>query len=738
MHFLRSAILCAAILGAAVLITPAISATGAGSVAPPAEGDLPILTNVVQIRLLTPNEAQKAFPVKLRGVVTYYDVRANDLFLQDATAGIYVVLNPESCSKLVAGQSVEIAGTTDVGDFAPVVKARDVHVTGHVPLPFPQQVTMNQLFTGKEDSQWIEVDGVVRSATVLADRKYLNLAMDGQRLMVSIENLDQSNATEVISKYIGTMVRVRGVCYSRYNSLGQFWLPWVAVASLDDVTVERPSSDPPKVVSIANLARFNSRGYYGNRVKVTGVVTLQKDDGAVFIQDNGRGLCVLLAQSRPLAPGDRIMVSGYTALGDYIPILEDATVEVLGHGQAPTPVAVDLGSLLGSPEKFDYVLVRVQANLVNVISGPAQETLVLEASNTVITAGIANGQAGGAIKSLRDGSQLALTGIFIAQAPLKWIPGFIPSREKPGSNPFYFPPDSVQVLLRAPEDIAVLHHPSWWTLARLLWVVGVMMLALLIGFAWVVALDRRVRRQTQIITEKVRREGMMEERDRIAREFHDTLEQELVAITMQLDAIKAQSADASPKEQRHLELARSMSRRSLSEAKRSVWALRSHMLENCNLESALKEVADPLFHETGIEIFIAQTGTPRKLPALTEHNLLRIGQEGLANAFKHSCAKKINVSIAYEPNLVRLSICDDGMGFDLETAGSARRGHFGLLDMRERAEKIGGAFSITSHRGGGTKLVITVVTTHSASPGSNHSANGKAPAVVNGDRDSRA
>ena len=725
----------AAFFYVAVFFALSSLASRASDTVPHAEDKIPCLTNVLQIRLLPPAEAQKGLPVKLHGVVTYYDARSNDLFVQDTTAGVYVVLNYDARDKIAPGESVEITGFTDVGDFAPVVKASTVRITGEVPLPIPNRVTVNELFTGKEDSQWIEVSGVVRSTTVLSDRNYFNLVMGGQRLMVLVENLDLSNVTELVSKYIGTTVRVRGVCYSRYNTLGQFRLPWVAVASLNDVAIESSSPDQPAVVPIAKLARFNSSGYNGSRIKVTGVVTLVKDDGTVFIQDNGTGLCVLLAQPATLAPGDHVMVSGYTALGDYIPILEDATVEVSGHGHAPTPIAVDLASLLGAPEKYDYVLVRLEANLINLISGPSQQTLVLEASNSIVAADIANGQGNETIKTLRDGSQLGLTGIFIAQAPLKWTPGFIFSRERPGSNPFYFPPESVQIMLREPNDVVVVQQPPWWTLARLLWVVGVMMLFLLIGLAWVVALDRRVRRQTQIIAEKVRREGVIEERDRIAREFHDTLEQELVAITMQLDALKAQSAGASPTERRHLDLARNMSRRSLSEARRSVWALRSHLLENCSLETALKEVADPLFQETGIELSITQTGTPRKLPALTEHNLLRVGQEGLSNAFKHSNAKKIIVNIAYEPNLVRLSVSDDGIGFDVKAADLARRGHFGLLDMRERAEKISGTFSITSQRGGGTNLVISVVTVPGDFLEQKHTTNGTSSNAVNGDHD---
>jgi signal transduction histidine kinase len=666
------------------------------------------LTNAQQIRCLTSGEAQKGFPVRLRAVVTFYDPRPNDLFVQDATAGIYVLADPKACANFSAGQEIEVVGSTGAGDFAPIVKAQSMQVIGAAPLPVPRLARMSELFTGREDSQRIEVCGIVRSATDLADRNYLNLAMDELHLIVFIEHIDRTNAAQLLTKYLGATVRVRGVCYSRYNMLGQFRMPWVAATSLDDVSIVSPCPDQPSEVSVADLAHFNSSGYFGQRVKLQGVVTALKDDGAVFLQDHGAGICVLPAQPTALAPGDRITASGYTALGDYVPVLEDATVEILAHRAATSAIAVNLKSLLESPEKYDYALVRVEANLINLIAGPSQLTLVLEASNSVMTAGIENRMSDEFIKSLRNGSRLTLTGVFNPQSSQKWIPGFIPSRERSGGNSFRFPPESVQILLRTSNDVVVLHQPSWWTLARLLWVVGIMTLALLIGVAWVVALDRRVRRQTQTIGEKVRREGVLEERDRLAREFHDTLEQELVAITMQLDAIKAQSANTTPTQQRHLELARNMSRRSLSEARRSVLALRSHLLENCTLETALKEIAAPLFHETNIEVAFTQTGPARKLPALTEHNLLRIGQEGLSNAFKHSHARQIKVSIAYESEQVRLRISDDGSGFDVETAGAARHGHFGLLDMRERAEKIGGTLTLVSQHGAGTDLTITV------------------------------
>jgi signal transduction histidine kinase len=155
-----------------------------------------------------------------------------------------------------------------------------------------------------------------------------------------------------------------------------------------------------------------------------------------------------------------------------------------------------------------------------------------------------------------------------------------------------------------------------------------------------------------------------------------------------------------------------MSRRSLSEARRSVWDLRSHLLENSNLITALKEMAMPLSLSAGIEIAVESSGTPAKLPAVTEHNLLRIAQEALANACKHSQAKRVVVALNYEREQLQLRIRDDGSGFDMQNAGTVNDGHFGLLDMQERAEKIGGRFAISSKPGWGTE-VLTIIATFS-------------------------
>jgi signal transduction histidine kinase len=109
-----------------------------------------------------------------------------------------------------------------------------------------------------------------------------------------------------------------------------------------------------------------------------------------------------------------------------------------------------------------------------------------------------------------------------------------------------------------------------------------------------------------------------------------------------------------------------------------------------------------------LQIDVQTSGQPRKLAALVENHLLRIAQEALANVLKHAHASQIVVHLNYDPDRLRLRVCDDGVGFDTARHGTIYGGHFGLLDMSERAEKIGGTLSMISASGQGTEIVVAV------------------------------
>ncbi len=674
--------------GIASLLACFLAVGGPAGVAP-GTGDASPLLTAEQVREMTPEQADKHYPVHLHGVITYSDWNADQgMFIQDETAGLYIGLS--TARDLPVGEEVEVDGATTSGDFVPFIRAQQIRSLGHKPLPQPLLVSYEQLASGREDSQWVEVRGVVRSVIASTmDRARMDLLVNGERLSALVGHLDVTNAQQLVC----ATVRLQGVCRTRYNRNRQMRAPYLSVSSSSFIAVEQPASGNPVEVPMASLLQFNSEGYYGRRVAVRGVVTEQKGD-SLFLQDNGATLYVKSQLSTPVVPGDIVEVVGFPVLGQYAPVLEDSVFRRVGHGPPPQPVDVSIGQLL--TEHFDLVLVRLRGRLINRVDRYDEEVLVLESENIILSAHLDSAKSDSRIVHLEDGSDLELTGVCLAQPVENWNPS-LPSH-----------PEAFQLLLRSADDVVVLQNPPWWTLTRLCWVLGILSVALLAGFAWVFVLDRRVRQQTEIIQQKIQHEAALEERTRIAREFHDTLEQELAAITIQLDTVAAQFSAAPAVARQLLELARTMSRRSLSEARRSVWDLRSHLLENSNLVTALSEVTKLTAGGAHVHIDVQTSGPPRKLPAMVENNLLRIAQEALANALKHAGASQIVVKLHYEPDQVRLRICDDGAGFDTACHASVDGGHFGLLDMSERAGKIGGTLSMISAPGQGTEIVVAV------------------------------
>jgi signal transduction histidine kinase len=221
---------------------------------------------------------------------------------------------------------------------------------------------------------------------------------------------------------------------------------------------------------------------------------------------------------------------------------------------------------------------------------------------------------------------------------------------------------------------------------------------------------------------QAREAGIFDERQRMAREIHDTLAQGLTGIITQLQAVE-QAAHDPVGWRRHLAAATGLARESLTEARRSVHELRPEPLETARLSEAISGVAERWSVLHGIPVEVATTGTVRPMPPEAEVALLRAAQEALANVAKHARAARIGVTLSYLEHDVALDVRDDGAGFDPSRltgagAGSARpgpagggaatEGGFGLLAMRQRIESLSGTLQIESELGGGTAVSACV------------------------------
>lgn len=229
----------------------------------------------------------------------------------------------------------------------------------------------------------------------------------------------------------------------------------------------------------------------------------------------------------------------------------------------------------------------------------------------------------------------------------------------------------------------------------------------LIGRLEVLA-DENAQLQAQLLT-RAREAGILAERQRMARELHDTIAQNLTAIVTQLEVADT-VLDGAPAARARLETARSLAREGLGEARRSIHALRPAVLDTAQLPRALEDTAGKWSRSMGVPATFTVTGEARPLHTEVEITLLRVAQEGLANIAKHARASRVALTLSYMEDVVALDLRDDGVGFS--SAGPARRvlkgGGFGLVAMRQRVTRLAGALEIETAPGDGTGLSATV------------------------------
>jgi PAS domain S-box-containing protein len=448
------------------------------------------------VRELTPNQAETKLPVRLCGVVTFvFDSRS--FFVQDTSAGIYVGDGVES-PLLASGDIVVLEGVSGPGEYAPIVRPSKVEVLGRTNLPPARRVSLEDLMTGREDSQWVEIVGFVRA--VLGDHpnyQILEIASGGGRLTAFISGSLQTN----LATLVDSQVRVRGVCGTWFNRLRQLFGVRLMVPRLEDIVVEEPAAASAQELParpIGDLLHFSPHASHGHRVKVAATVVLQQPGSALFVQDEQHGLFVKTRQLGTLSPGDRVEVVGFPDKGEYTPTLQDAVWTRIGSGPEPaaTPVVPDdaLGGL------YDSRLVTIEGRLLDQTHDNRQTILILGVGTHIFTAQLDSPGPWLALSELQNGSRLRLTGVCRIEVGDDW------RAERDWRA------KSFRILLRSSADVRVLTLPPWWSLTKLLWAVGILAAVVLATLGWITLLHRKVGQQTQIIRQKLDLEATLRER----------------------------------------------------------------------------------------------------------------------------------------------------------------------------------------------------------------------------------
>ncbi|MGO9273685.1 MAG: response regulator [Terriglobia bacterium] len=448
------------------------------------QNGLPTLTTAAAVHGLSPSEAKRRYPVRLRAVCVVCFPDWHGFFANDGSTGVYVETKDQALltDRIHPGSMLEIEGVSGPGEYSPVVDEALLRVVGEGTVPRPRHVSLDRLSTGVEDGQWVEIEGTVRSADT--SNTMLTLVVTSGQLQVEVMT-PRYNRTQYL-RLIDARVRVRGAAGPVFNQRRQLIGVNMYTPSLDEVQVLEPAPADPfalPVTAVRNVFEYTPNARPDHRIRIRGVVTALWPGKVVFITDGIQGASVLSAQTPSLAPGDIVDVIGFSALGDYTPTLHDAAFRKLGSGPPPAPRSVTATEALSGD--LDGDLVRINGRLITQKGTTDQYMFLLDEGRTVFTAILPADLAGRQLDGLRDGSRLQLTGICTIT-------------ETQALRHFRVP-KAFQILLRSSADIRVLQQPSWWTLQHALYAFGAMGAIVLCALSWIIALRRRVQHQTSTI-----------------------------------------------------------------------------------------------------------------------------------------------------------------------------------------------------------------------------------------------
>ncbi|MGH8024615.1 MAG: hypothetical protein ACRED1_13585, partial [Limisphaerales bacterium] len=382
------------------------------------------LTTAEQVRQLTPAQAALHYPVRLRGIVTFCDPNNYYYFVQDNSAGIYFRLDPSAgAPPLASGQAIEIQGEADPGEFAPVVMAKNIQISGSGVFPRARPVSFEQIASGQEDSQFVEVQGIVRAAQFdSASGFYLvDIAAGGGRITAYAKQLPVAQGGDLVD----STVTVRGVCVTEFNHQRQLFDIRLLVPRPTDLVIETAAPKNPfkaPTLPIERLLQFTPQGPYGHRVKVTGTVIYRQDNDVLYIQDRAEGLYVETRQTGPLLPGDVVEVLGFPAKGEYTPMLQDAIFRKIASGPKPEPISIDTDQALKGA--YDCRLVRIEATILDRARDSREQFLVLQApGGFIFHAYLEKKTPGTDFAYLENGTKVAVTGVCLIETGNSWQAG---------------------------------------------------------------------------------------------------------------------------------------------------------------------------------------------------------------------------------------------------------------------------------------------------------------------------
>lgn len=680
--------------------------------------------------LATPvNERDGSHTFKVRGVLTMVHRHANVAVIQDATGSLWLTGGRHNAQlqKIALpgaeGTEVVVQGRLLRGGYTPVLVVSASRSIRNAKLPVPVEADFEELFLGMNNGLRVVSEGVVQAWNGDEEQVTILLACQSRRIWVHVLDAANLPAGESI---LDSRVRVVGVVGSVRNTRGEFLAPHLVCSRRSDIVVVAlpptlPFQEP--IVPLTAVGRYRYGPVSAHRITTEGVVTYASDQ-LLFVQEGLRGVRVRTMIRPAVAPGDRVRITGFIEKSRLIAGIDGAIVEQVGAASLPEPLAITpdkvaainraavMGHTMADPSDCDGCLVTFPATVIEAKESGNAGELVLTAGGSTVVAQLGK-QAFREIRDLLPGSSLQITGVL--QVHFADDDGAVRANATPRL-------ERMSLYVRDAGDVKVLLRPSWWTPGRLAVLLGSTLLGLAGMLIWAWLLRREVASQGRMLTHemRLRRDSAVEfaastrERNRLAANLHDTLLQTLRGIDFQLGACRAFQDRPDQDPVGHLDVACKMVNHAAEELRDSVWALRTMPLAGRSFQESLEAVARQTGHGHTEHVTVRVEGTPFDLPHFVAGNLLLVAQEAIHNAIRHADAASVDVRAVFSADQgeIVIHVADDGSGFILGEQVGPDQGHFGIVGMRERTDRLGGELEIASHQGTGTLITIHVRKRH--------------------------
>jgi len=621
-------------------------------------------------------------PVDLEAVVTHTDATGT-IFLRDDTGATFIASETRP-SALPAGERVRVEGVVHRGLFINGIRHSRIERHGGGPRPEPKPITPQQLAAGGLHYEWVSLEGVGRRWRA-ADNGGGTLTLNIADGLVEVR-LERAAGDADAAAWIGARVRVQGIAAGEINDRRQLIRPYLLVPTASDVAVIEPAPRDPFAIPETSFSALGRGEPSGRLQRVAGVAVAAPLGGRLFLGVGHDGLSVGLASDGEGAPsivaGDRVEAVGFPEPGPFSTRLADARVRAVARETplAPRrPTAAELRS--GCDGQF------VELELTVVDREDREQGTTLECRCQGIPVRVVSPQR--------------LAAAIVPEATVRATGPCLVTETN--DSVYRLNAAAYDLFPGSAADVVMLRRPSWWTTRRLTLLLAASLAAVAAAIGWIMLLRRQVRRQLAVIEEKIQAEAVAEERRRIAREFHDSLEQDLSGLALRLDSAAGSMAD--PEARHMMERQREIIARLRDETKQYVWNLRDPARLQGGLADRVQALLGELRDVHATPISFEPSGPLPAVTPETAHHLLQMLREAVSNAARHAQADRISVDLHAEDGGVVARVTDDGIGFEPDGREPAA-GHFGIRGLHERARRIGAVATIESRVNAGTTVTI--------------------------------